>query len=348
MRDPRIALLTLAFLGAPAVAQDYAHAPFREHPVTLAQVAALERIAAAARGLAVLSEPEAAEAEDGDEGEAEEGLAAALPLFAASLSAAAPEVAAALPEAVGEMLEAVEEGENPAGPAAEALALADQARAALLPAELADSRPFQAALMAALLLDEGGVAESYEEASEGDAAAYAIGWAALQRVKALWAGLKAKGAPETPAETVAEAEAMIAILDGLFPGETPPDSLSPDPEEAEAPAHRLVGLLEVVADANLYPGRDLAGAATLVAGLAEKGCADLAAGAGPMGMETLAIAAAYHDQTLADTLGVIAPEAAEATEEALEPLEDGAVEEMAEACPALLAGLQAGGAALTQ
>lgn len=343
MRDPRIALLALAFLGGPAVAQDYAHAPFREHPVILAQAAALERIAAAAQGLSVLSASEAAE----DEGE-EEGLAAALPLFAASLQAAAPEVATALPGAVGEMLEAVEEGENPAGPAAEALALADQARAALLPAELAESRPFQAALTAALLLDEGGVAECYEEAAEGDAAAYAIGWAALQRVKALWAGLKAGRAPETPAETVAEADAMIAILDGLFPGRTPPDSLSPDPEEAEAPAHRLVGLLEVVADANLYPGRDLAGAARLVAGLAEKGCADLAAGAGPMGMETLAIAAAYHEQALADTLGVIAPEAAAAIKEGLEPLEDGAAEVMAGACPALLAGLRAGGGALTQ
>lgn len=342
MTDPRIALIALAFLGGPAWAQDgYAHSPFAEHPAALAQAAALERIEAAARGLSLLSEPET-EAEDDAGEEEEEGLAEALPLIQATLAAAQPETAKALPEAIGEMLEAAEDGESPAGPAKEVLALTEQARAALTPADLASGVPFQAALMAALLLDEGGVAESYEEASEGDAAAYAIGWAALQRVKALWARVKGAGAPET----VAEAEAMIAILDGLFPSETPPETLSPDPEEAEGPSHRLVGLLEVVADANLYPGRDLARAAGLVADLADQGCAAIAAGEGPKGLETLAIAAAYHEQALADTLGVIAPEAAEAVDENLEPLEDGEAEAMAAACPALLDALKSGGVAL--
>lgn len=346
LADPRAALLALALLAGPAAAQDYAHSPFREHPVALAQGAALERIAVAAQGLARLAAPLPAQEPDEDdaEGEEEEGLAAALPVFAASLSAAAPQVAAALPEAIGEMLEAAEDGESPAAPAAEVEALAAQARAALLPADLADTPAFQAALMAALLLDEGGVAESYEEASEGDAAAYAVGRAALQRVKAFWAVIRPAAAPDV----AAEADAMLALLDGLFPGEAPPERLSPDPEEAEAPAHRLVGLLEAAADANLYPGRDLAGAAALVSGLADQGCAAIAAGQGPQGLETLAVAAAYHDQTLADTLGVIAPEAAEAIDAAFEPLEEGEADEMAESCPALLAGLRSGGEALTQ
>lgn len=346
LADPRAALLALALLAGPAAAQDYAHSPFREHPVALAQGAALERIAVAAQGLARLAAPLPAQEPDEDdaEGEEEEGLAAALPLFAASLSAAAPQVAAALPEAIGEMLEAAEDGESPAAPAAEVEALAAQARAALLPADLADTPAFQAALMAALLLDEGGVAESYEEASEGDPAAYAVGRAALQRVKAFWAVIRPAAAPDV----AAEADAMLALLDGLFPGEAPPERLSPDPEEAEAPAHRLVGLLEAAADANLYPGRDLAGAVALVSGLADQGCAAIAAGQGPQGLETLAVAAAYHDQTLADTLGVIAPEAAEAIDAAFEPLEEGEAEEMAESCPALLAGLRSGGEALTQ
>ena len=158
------------------------------------------------------------------------------------------------------MVEAAEHGADAAEPAEDVIRLTEEARGKLLPAAIADTPGFQAALMASLLLEEGGVAEGYEEATEGEASAYAIGYFALQRVKALWQGLAGQASPEQSADVAA----MLAILDGLFPSQEMPERLSPDPEQAEAPAQQLVGLLEGVADAELYLGRDLGAAAAVV------------------------------------------------------------------------------------
>jgi hypothetical protein len=304
------ALVLGALAAAPGLAQEtYPNSPFREHPVLLAQAVALQRIVvtaeAYARAPAGVEEDEAAP-ETADEDEDEGLLAAAVPMFEASLTAQAPEKARALEAALGEMLEARAEGADAAGIAGKVAGLAAEAKAALFPAGVVETAPFQGALLAAALLDEGGVAESYEEASEGEAEGYAIGWTALGRAKALWAELKARGAPEV----AAEGDAELARLDALFPGAKMPERLSPDPEEAEAPAHQLVGLTEVVARAGLYPSRDLGAAADVVRDLAAEGCEMLPSDS-PKGRELLAIAAAYHGRLLADPLSVMAPEAEE-------------------------------------
>jgi hypothetical protein len=195
--------------------------------------------------------------------------------------------------------------------------------------------------MASLLLDEGGVAEGYEEAVEGEAPAYTTGWFALQRVKALWDGL----APQATPEQAGDVGAMLAILDGLFPTEALPARLSPDPEQAEAPAQMLVGLLEGVADADLYPGRNLAAAAGLVHSIAAGACARIEAGDDDVGAEELRIAGAYYDQTVADTLVVLAPDAGAAIAESLDSLDEG--EATTGPCAPLLAALEAGREALT-
>ena len=278
------ALALLAGIAAPALAQEaYPDAPFRAHPALLAQAAALERIAVTAEAYArpapeAESDAAASDAAAAGEEEAEEGLGqAAAPLFMASLVAKAPDTAEALGTALDALLEAREAGGDTAAAAGKVADLTARAKAALLPAEVVDTAPFRGALLAALLLDEGGVAESYEEASGGEVDAYAVGWTALRRARSLWDGLKARGAPEA----VAEGDAALARLDALFPS-------------AERPARPPRSARRADARADLYPGRDLGAA----------GASDAA-----VGRELLAIASAYHGALLAAPLSVMAPEA---------------------------------------
>jgi hypothetical protein len=333
--------------GAAAAQSAYASAPSREAPVALAQASALERIEVAARALAARApgaedETEDVEAVSEEEDEDEGGPLADFALFRASLAAASSDAEQRLAAAIAQMVEAFEAADSAAEPAKAVIEAAKEARGELL-ADRADSPGFKAALMASLLLDEGGVAEGYEEAVEGEPAAYAIGWFALQRVKALWEGLAGRATPEQ-AESV---EAMLAILDGLFPSESMPERISPDPEQAEAPAQMLVGLLEGVANADLYPGRDLAGTTGLVHGIAAMGCEKIEAGEGGRGLEELRIAAAFYGQTVADTLVVMAPETGEAISERIEALRAGGSQEAAEACAPLLEALAVGQEVLT-
>lgn len=343
-----------ALLLAPGLARAqsavYATAPFREHPVEVAQGAALERIGVAARALAVTpdKDDEAADDDDqataaGEEEEEEGGPLVDFGLVRASLAAASPELEEKLAGAIEEVVEAAEHGTDVDESAEKVVGLTEEARGKLLPGDLAATPGFQAAMMASLLLEEGGVAEGYEEATGGEAQAYATGYFALQRVKALWQGLAGKASPQQ----VGEVEAMLAMLDGLFPTQEMPERLSPDPEQAEAPAQQLVGLLEGVADAELYLGRDLAAAAGVVHDLAVQGCGSLEAGKEAVGVEELQIAAAYYDQTVSDTLGLIAPEAAETIKEGLGEVGEGEADELAEACGPLLQALAEGKAALT-
>ena len=347
-----LAALLLLPVAAGAQSSGYANAPFRDHPVAVAQAAALERIDVAARTLAVTAvddedddADEDADADTGEEADEDEegGPLVDFGLLRASLAAASPELEGRLAAAIGKMLEAAEGGKDAAESAGEVMRLTQEARGKLLPSAMSEAPGFQAALMASLLLEEGGVAEGYEEATEGEASAYPTGYFALQRVKSLWDGL----AGQATAQQAGDVAAMFALLDGLFPAQAMPESLSPDPEQAEAPAQQLVGLLEGVANAELYLGRDLAAAMAVVHDMAAKGCAALDGGKAAQGVEELKIAAAYYDQTARDTLGMLAPETATAIDEGLEELDEGESDEAAEACGPLLEGLVAGRAALT-
>jgi len=343
-----MAALLLAPTVADAQSSGYAGAPFREHPIEVAQMAALERIEVTARALAVAAVSDEADEDGAADGSGEEHEGAGGPLvdfglLRANLAAASPELEKQLAAAIDALVEAAEDRKDAAEAAEEVIRLTPAARGKLMTDAVADTPSFQAALMASLLLDEGGIAEGYEEATQGKASAYATNYFALQRVKSLWEGLAGRASPQQAAEVAA----TIAILDGLFPSQETPERLSPDPEQAEAPAQQLVGLLEGVADAELYLGRDLAAAATVVCDVAAKGCASLEAGKEALGVEELRIAAGYYDQTVRDTLGMMAPETAAAIAEALEEVDEGGADEAAEACSPLLEGLAEGRAALT-
>ncbi|WP_181164517.1 hypothetical protein [Amaricoccus solimangrovi] len=316
MRADPLSLVLAAGLAcaAPALAAErqFANAPFESHPVALAQAAALERIGARIR--AAEADPDATASEESD---ADGDLA----LIRASLGAASPATLGAL--------ESLLDGAEPAPGAPKDPVAA--ARDLLAPPDVAGTAPFRAALAAALLLDEGGVAEGWEEVAEGEPEARALGGEELRSVERILGG---PGGDDLSGE----AAEMLARLDALFASE------AVNPEEAEGIAQPLVGLLEVISDSDLYPGRDLGGAAALVLGLSRQGCAALARGDGAIGAERLAIARRYHDALIADTLGLMAPEAGATISAAFEPR---ATDDPAEACDALLGALAAARTALT-
>src|SRR5690606_40058236 len=81
-----------------------------------------------------------------------------------------------------------------------------------------------------------------------------------------------------------------------------------NPEEAEAPAQRLVGILEVVVDADLYPGRDHAALADHLAGLTTSACTFYADGNDAVGGETIYAVAGLYGDHLGELVNLFDPE----------------------------------------
>lgn len=286
-----------ALLAAPAGAHAYTHAPFFEHPVELGQVYGLERMGVRMGALLAFDEPP-----DDLVEEAEKMLARDLPLFMGSLGTTDPETASALAAAVDELLMTASVGGELEAPAAAVAQLAATARAALVPDDLVQSAPFRAALLTKLVLADDGVAEAYEDAAEGDEWEYPAGWSALQRVKVLWEDLR----PLADETAAFEIDDMLAELDALLPQAAPPERFVGDPEEPEAYAHRLIGFVEQVADADLYPSRDLGRAAGLVIDLATAGCDAYGAGEAGLGRERASLAQFHYAEVLRRPLGMLA------------------------------------------
>lgn len=184
----------------------------------------------------------------------EDVTGAPLERFEGTLAAANPELAQSLRDALEEVADAAEDGEDPSEAIEEARALLAEAYDVVIPADLRSTPAFTGGVIIQLLLAEEGVAEGYEEAvEENEPWEYPNGWVALQRVKVLWGEIEA----EASEQHAADALEMIAALDELYPVAEPPESVAGwNPEEAEAPAQRLGGIVESVVDANLYPGRN--------------------------------------------------------------------------------------------
>lgn len=288
-----IAPLVVAAAFHAAAAQE-ASDPFFERTETLAKAYGSEMVGIRLAALSTFADPP----EDLLE-EMEKTLTRDLPRFAGSLERADAGLLAELEAALAEVLTA---------PTPEAIArvrdLSRQARDLLVPVESRHQPAFMAALMTKLLLADDGVAEAYEDAAEGDIWEYPNGWAALQRVKEMWEELR-----PTASENVRfEIDDMLAFLDGLFPSAMPPDEFRGDPEEAEAPAHRIVGFLEEAAGADLYPARDLSRLAGLTHRLVEDGCAAYGEGQARLGFERVTAANFYYREHLRRLVDLFAPE----------------------------------------
>jgi hypothetical protein len=329
--------LTLAFcLSASAgeARMAFASEPIYEHSVLVAEAFGLERLAARASALAAFDEPP-----EGLLEQAQKMRTRDMPLFFDRLQESAPDTAETLAAAVEAALapdgagEAAAKGES-------LLAAVEDAREVLFPEAVRETAEFQVALMAKLLLADDGVGESYEDAAEGDTWEYPTGWAALQRVHVLWEDLPRRG----EAEAAAEVDLMLEYLDALLPEAEPPAQFVGDPEEPEAYSHRLVGFLEVIADADLYPGRDLPRMAAMVEEIAMQGCgSDIE---GPhSGVQLVSVANFYYRETLRRPLSILAADAHEQAGEAFAGLRDWPDGEVEALCGQLLAALAEGRAA---
>ncbi|HEX7004357.1 MAG TPA: hypothetical protein VF168_09235 [Trueperaceae bacterium] len=250
-----------------------------------------------------------------------------LPRIAGSLEEAAPQLLRDLEAALVELAELSEAGDTEAlRPVAQRVAdLAVEARQRLIGPEGAERNGVKAAVISRLLLGEPGVAEGYEEAVAGERWEYTLGWGALQQVKEAWAELE----PEVAGRSDEVDEALFE-LDELYPGPIPPEDLSGDPEAGEEPAHRITSLLEGITDSNLYPERELGRVAAKGAGQASSACSAFEEGNDGLAMElTLAVQDAY--ESISGTVGMLAAEAHERVESALDGITGGGEEEDEEA-----------------
>jgi hypothetical protein len=277
----------------------------------------------------------------------EKALGRDVPRFLGTLQQRDPELATDLVEALEAVEEAAEDGEDATELAAAARELTLRAYEVLVDDATRASLSFQGAVLADLLLADDGVAEAYEDAAEEELWEYANGWGALQRVRTLWHQL----APHADARQIADVEEMLTFLaENVYPTREPPEAITGNPEEAEASAHRMVGLLETIVDASLYSGRDLPLLAGHLADLMAPSCDAFEAGNDTLGVEGAHAARNHYRKHLRRLLDLVAPELHERIADHLDALtgrEDAPYpDDPAAACRDLVEGLVEARAAL--
>lgn len=295
------AAVLAVLLSGTAIAQ-YSGAPFFTQPLVQSQAFGIEM---ALQRLAALELAGDALETDDDWEEVVEGLEADLPRFIGSLRVLEPELAAAVEEALEEVEEAVESGEGLAAAIAEAREALIASYVVLIPEDVRSDPAFVAALITDMSLGEIGVGEGYEEAIEGELPAYTLGVVALERVTRLWNDI-AGGASE---QQRADVEEMLTFIGTLYPTPTIDAPIVGNPEEAEAPVHRIIGVLETVADAELYPGRDMAVLARHLPEELAGACAAYDAGDEELGTEiAISVGYRYLEADLGDFMEFMAPD----------------------------------------
>lgn len=313
--------------------------PFFEHTLELSHAYGLEM---AGQRLTVLEAFDAPIHEDLLE-QVEKMLGRDAPRFAGTLAERDPELAAELLAAFEAVEEAAENGEDATQQIGEARALLDRAYETLIDADLRESATFKSAVMADLLLADDGVAEAYEDAAEEELWEYPNGWAALQRVGQLWDEVAADVTPEQKAD----GDEMIEFMAGIYPTAQPPEAITGSPEEAEAPAHRMVGILEGITDASLVPGRDLPRLAGHLADTLAPSCQAYAEGRDAVGVEGVYAVRNHYRKHLRRLLDLVAPDVHERATERLDGLiSSQPPQPAADACNELIEALQEARSAL--
>lgn len=312
-----VGALAAAIATAPIAAAQYTKDPFFESTVQLSQAIGFELALQRLRIVEAIDAPY-----DDEFAEVVENLTGPdFERFGGTLADLDSALADQLFEVLDAVAEAVEDGE--ADEVEELLPTANnllnQAYDLVVPPSVRDEPAFKGAVMAQLFLGEGGVAEGLEEAFEEEWE-FANGWGATQRVKILWSELRDAATPQQQADV----EEMLAAIDAIYPSPEPPESLAGiDPEEAETPAQRIVGFLEVVVDAQLYSGRDQVRLLNHLGVTAAAGCAYFEAGDDELGREVMyAVFDHYAGETtgLGALIGLFAPEVHEEAMEAFEHL----------------------------
>lgn len=295
-----LAVVVLATILTGTALAQYSGAPFFTQSLVQSQAFGLE---VALQRLAALEA--AGDDLDDDYLEVVEGFEEDLPRFMGTLQTLDADLAGELEEAIEELEEAVESGSGVAEAISEARELLIAAYALVIPADYRGDPAFNAALITDLSLGEVGVGEGYEEAIEGELAAFTMGYVALARVTELWNEI----APGATAQQVADIEEMLDFIGTLYPTPTIDEPIVGNPEEAEAPVHRLLGVLETVVDAELYPGRDMAALARHLPEELVGACQAYDAGDDALGLEiAIAVGYRYLNADLGDFMEFMAPD----------------------------------------
>ena len=286
-------------LGASAVAQPTS--PFFDDTMSLSRAFGLELIA---------SRLHAIEALDGDYGDyfgqARKVLSRDIRRFEGTLTAADPALAQELRDALQAVLDDVEAGHGASESIAAARDVWARAYDVVIAPDTHGSLAFTAMVLADLLLQDDGVAEAYEDAADDELWEYPNGYGALVRVKEIW-GERVE--PFATPEQVEDVLEMIAFLETVvYPSVRPPAAITGDPEEAEGATQRMTGILESIASADLYAGRNLGRLAESLAGTLAPACEAYAAGDDLAGVEGVYAVRNPYRKNLRRLLDLIAPE----------------------------------------
>ncbi|QQR40009.1 hypothetical protein [Devosia rhizoryzae] len=291
------AISSIALIASPVLAQ-YQNKPFIDGTVQQSQARAFELA-----GLR-LDIAEALQGETDDEFiEQIEGLEGDFARFGGTLATANAELAEELDAAFEAVVPTVQSGSDAKADIDEARTLLADAYATVIAPDVQATPAFKAAVLADLLLGEPGVAEGYEEAGE-EPYAFSLGWAALARANVLWDEISA----DADTAPKADGDEMLAFIGTLYPSAEPPEQFTGNPEEAEAPAQRLVGIIETMVDADLYPGRDQASLATHLASLTGPACQAYAAGNDAVADETIYAVQGHYADHLGELTNLFDPE----------------------------------------
>src|SRR5690625_2878681 len=223
LKSAGIALVAVGLFGG-ALAQNYTHNPFFEDPTAHSHNYAL-------RAMEIRFDVLQNITVDDDEGyeEAAEGLVDSLVAIQGSLNAADPDLYARLSELFGAIEEAVEDGDDYGALVTEAAVLVEQADSLLLADDFNSDPVNLGVVLARLMLDDGGVAEGWEEIFEDELAEFVIGWAALQHSYELWAHLEPYASENQAVEVHESLEFMAEELCLRF---LPPQRWTLDDAEA--------------------------------------------------------------------------------------------------------------------
>jgi hypothetical protein len=311
----RTGLAAAAALLLGTAAAQYTHEPFFEWTHEISHAFGLEIITSRLNAVEGLGDPVPQEYLE----QVEKLLARDFGRFAGTLAKRDPQLASELRHALQAVVDAVRDGEGTTEAVATARDAHERSYAQLVETELRNDPAFVAMILADLLIQDDGVAEAYEDAAEGDLWEYPTGWGALERVKVLWSEIE-ELASDTRRDDFHE---MIEFLEGVvYPRVHPPEAIRGDPEEAEAATQRMVGILEEVADADLFPSRDLGRLAELLAESLPPFCEAYEAGDDALAVEGAYMVRNPYRKHLRRLLDLIAPEIHEPAAAILDGLVD--------------------------
>jgi len=230
--------------------------------------------------------------------------------FLATLQQKNAGLATQLKSAVDDVMKAVKAGQSAAAAAARAKPLVAQAYNVVIEPTLQANTAFRAGVLTNVLMAEDGVSEGFEEAVKPTGPwQYPTSWAAYVRTLALWKDLQ----PLAKGDTLTEGNLLIDNMKHFYTAGAQPKLPLPveDQEELEALAGGMINVLEALADAHLFTGRDLPKHAQFLADTLAPACTDFQAGRDALALERVyAVADQFTSETagIAGAIVVLAPD----------------------------------------